>query len=81
MQAGAYEKVIAIKLVSSLKRHLSEDSSRDSPFLRGVSAAESRRPSSGGNGDAVGADERDIHVYVVKVLIQRHCKLIRCVAS
>jgi hypothetical protein len=41
MQAGAYEKVIATKLLSSLKRHLSEDSSRDSPFLRGVSAAES----------------------------------------
>ena len=56
MQAGAYEKVIAIKLVSSLKRHSSRDSSRDSPLIRGVSAAESRRPSSGGNGDGISAN-------------------------
>jgi hypothetical protein len=69
MQAGAYEKVIAIKLVSSLKRHLSEDSSRDSPFLRGVSAAESRRRSSGGNGYRIGADEGHVHIYIVKVSI------------
>jgi hypothetical protein len=48
LQAGAYEDTITIKLISSLKRHLSRDSSRDCPLLRGVSAAESKRPSSGG---------------------------------
>jgi hypothetical protein len=42
MRAGAYELLIAIKLISALKRHSSCDSSRDSPFIRGgVSAAES----------------------------------------
>ena len=80
MQAGAYETAIATKLNSFLKRHSSCHSSRDSPLLRGVSAAESRRRSSGGNGDGIGADERDIHVYVVKV-IQRGCKFIRSIAS
>jgi hypothetical protein len=70
MRAGAYEELIAIKLISLLKRHSSCDSSRDSFFLMGgVSAAESRRPSSGGHSDGIGADERDIHIYIVKVLI------------
>jgi|GEM_PF-7121047 len=68
MRAGAY--AIATKLISFLKRHSSCDSSRYSPIEKGgVSTAESRRPSSGGNGDGIGADERDIHVYVVKVAI------------
>ncbi len=62
MRAGAYESRIAMKLISLLKRHLSRDSSRDSPLLRGVSAAESKRRSSGGNGDRIGAHERDVHV-------------------
>ena len=58
MRAGAYEAVIAIKLISFLKRHLlSCDSSRDSPFfMGGVSVAESRQPSSGGDGDGICTD-------------------------